>query len=97
MRFAALAWNNTGAVCHAQGNLTEARQSYEQALRLSREAGAQETLGMALANLAELDEDEFGLEEAIRILKDAGESAAAEHYQALLMAFRGRSGGSAHA
>ena len=97
LRFAALAWNNTGAVCHAQGNLTEARQSYEQALRLSREAGAQETLGMALANLAELDEDEFGLEEAIRILKDAGESAAAEHYQALLMAFRGRSGGSAHA
>jgi tetratricopeptide (TPR) repeat protein len=97
LKSAALAWNNVGSLSHQQGKLNEARSAYEQSLRLARQAGVQEVLGLALANLAELDQDEFGLEEAIRILQDAGESAAAEHYQALLASFRGRSGGSAQA
>jgi tetratricopeptide (TPR) repeat protein len=93
---AAMAWNNVGSLSHQQGRLPDARAAYEQSLSLSRQAGVQEVLGLALANLAELDEDEFGLEEAIRILKIAGQNTAAEHYQARLAAFRGRSGGSAH-
>jgi tetratricopeptide (TPR) repeat protein len=93
---AAMAWNNVGSLSHQQGRLPDARAAYEQSLALSRQAGVQEVLGLALANLAELDEDEFGLEEAIRILKIAGQNTAAEHYQARLATFRGRSGGSAH-
>jgi tetratricopeptide (TPR) repeat protein len=96
LKFAAIAWNNVGSVCHQLGRLDEARNAYDHSLELARQVGDQATLGLALANLAELDEDEFSLEEAIRILQDAGESAAAEHYQARLAAFRGRSGGSAH-
>jgi len=66
--------NNLGVLFHKQKQPDKARKEYEQALSLARQAGDQRILGMAMANLAELNLMYEAWVEALRILEEAGHS-----------------------
>ncbi|WP_117237835.1 tetratricopeptide repeat protein [Thermus sediminis] len=78
------AWNNLGALYHRQRRKEEAQAAYEKALELARQAGERLLLAAALANWAELRGDRAALEEAIRVLEEAGHQALAQRYRARL-------------
>jgi Flp pilus assembly protein TadD len=78
------AWNNLGALYHRQGRKEEAQRAYEKALELAQRAGEHLLLATALANWAELRGDRAVLEEAIRVLEEAGHQALAHRYRARL-------------
>ncbi|WP_448569681.1 tetratricopeptide repeat protein [Thermus sp.] len=78
------AWNNLGALCHRQGQRERAQEAYERALELAQKAREHLLLAAALANLAELRGDRAALEEAIRVLEEAGHQALAQRYRARL-------------
>jgi tetratricopeptide (TPR) repeat protein len=78
------AWNNLGALYHRQGQRERAQEAYERALELAQKAREHLLLAAALANLAELRGDRAALEEAIRVLEEAGHQALAQRYRARL-------------
>ncbi len=78
------AWNNLGALYHRQGQRERAQEAYERALELAQRAREHLLLAAALANLAELQGNRAALEEAIRVLEEAGHQALAQRYRARL-------------
>lgn len=87
----ALAQNNAGVVYHLQGDTSQAYTYYRLAIDSAREAGDMRTLGMGLANLAELTSDLDAWQEAITVLENSGYTNLAKGYQEDLQAFMGRS------
>jgi len=81
---AARAWNNIGVIHHLNNEVEKAKFAYNKALEIARLTGERRILGMFLANLAELTEDRDAWEEALNILKEAGQEEAIErHYRQL--------------
>ncbi len=76
----ARAWNNIGVIHHLQNNKKLAEQAYTEALKHARVTGEKRMLGMFLANLAELTENQDAWEEALTILKDAGQNEVIEQH-----------------
>jgi tetratricopeptide (TPR) repeat protein len=75
------AWNNLGVLYHHQQNIPEARMAYERALKFAQQTGERRMIGMFMANLAELNEDREGWEEALRILEQMGHKEEADQYR----------------
>lgn len=67
------ALNNLGAYFHLSGAVDQARQSYHQAWSLLRGSGNLRLLGFVLTNLAEIEDDLTGFDDALSLLKEAGE------------------------
>lgn len=78
------AWNNLGALYHRLGRAEEAEAAYRKALHHAQEAQEWLLMAAALANLAELKGDPATLEEAVRLLEEAGHTPLAERYRARL-------------
>ena len=78
---AAWGWNNLGVLFHTQERPDDARNAYEQALRLAQEGGERRILGMVMANLAELTGDVDAWQEALYILEESGHAEEAEQYR----------------
>jgi len=76
----ARAWNNIGVIHHLQNNKELAEKAYTEALKHARVTGEKRMLGMFLANLAELTENQDAWEEALNILKDAGQNEVVEQH-----------------
>lgn len=81
------AWNNLGALYHRLGRAEEAEGAYRKALQKAQEAQEWLLTAAALANLAELKGDPATLEEAVRLLEEAGHTLLADRYRARLSAF----------
>jgi tetratricopeptide (TPR) repeat protein len=75
------AWNNLGALYHRQGRRELAAEAYERALDLAQTAKEHLLLAAVLANRAELLGERASLEEAIRVLEEAGHHALAARYR----------------
>lgn len=78
------AWNNIGLVHHNRDDREQARPAYRRALALAHENAESYMIGIALGNLAELDEDFHGLREAIHYLRRSGHEAQAIAFEALI-------------
>ncbi len=78
---AARAWNNIASIWHRRDQLTEAQTAYRKALAFAEEAGETLMLAVVLASLADIDNDEAALEEALRLMRTAGHSHLAEHFR----------------
>ncbi len=76
----ARAWNNIGVIHHLNNNFDEAKFAYTKALEVARLTGERRILGMFLANLAELTENRDAWEEALNILKEAGQEEVIEQH-----------------
>jgi tetratricopeptide (TPR) repeat protein len=93
---AADAWNNLGAMYHKEGDLAKANTMYEKALANAQQMGERYLIGLILANLAELNEDQDAWEEALALLEASGHESEAALYREELPAdhpFRLRSEG----
>ncbi|WP_221091485.1 tetratricopeptide repeat protein [Deinococcus aquaedulcis] len=88
-------WNNLGALYHRTNQTAEAKHAYEQALTLAKKGGEKLLLGMVLANMAELTEDQEAFEEALRLIEKSGNPAIVARYQAVYQVFIARSSRSA--
>ncbi|GEM49955.1 tetratricopeptide repeat protein [Deinococcus cellulosilyticus] len=86
------AWNNLGKIYHEQGNKTQAKLAYDNALRFARKAGEVLSAAFVLANISELEDSPVALEEAILLLEQAGHTEWANDYRDTLKAFMERSG-----
>ena len=94
MSTSALAWNNIG-FCYEKNNLARAKEAYGRAFELAQQAGDQYVVALALANIAELDENFEAWEEAMHIFAVSGYSAEVNDYWTQLPAnhpFRAQSG-----
>ncbi len=76
----ARAWNNIGVIHHLGKNIKKAKNAYNKALEIARLTGEKRMLGMFLANLAELTENQDAWEEALNILKEAGQEEVIEQH-----------------
>ena len=78
--------NNLGVLFHKQEQVDRAQKEYEKALVLARQAGDQRILGMAMANLAELNLVYEAWQEALYILETSGHEDAAQTCRTGLLA-----------
>lgn len=78
------ALNNLGALYHRQGLRALAEEAYQKALDLAQAAREHLLLATVLANRAELLGDRASLEEAVRVLEEAGHHFLAARYRARL-------------
>ncbi len=81
------AWNNLGVLYHRAGRVPEAKAAYEEALQLAQKAQEWVLTATVLANLAELSGELSILEEAIKVLEEAGYAVLAERYRRRLEQF----------
>lgn len=82
----AIAANNLGLRHHLDGNLAQAKHWYRQSIDLTIRTGDIRLLGLALSNLSELEADLAGLEDALMLLTESGQSATVELIQRNLKA-----------
>lgn len=89
---AARAWNNTGTLYQRSGDVSQAAQAYQKAIHLARQAQDIRLLALALGNYAELVESLPVIEEALALLREAGQEDLVAYFEGQRQAFRGRSG-----
>lgn len=82
----AIAANNLGLRHHLDGNLVQAKHWYRESIDLTIRTGDIRLLGLALSNLSELEADLAGLEDALMLLTESGQSATVELIQRNLKA-----------
>ncbi|BBN94288.1 hypothetical protein DEGR_10210 [Deinococcus grandis] len=74
----AIAANNLGLRYHLDGNTHLAKRWYRKSIDLTFRTGDIRLLGLALSNLSELEVDLVGLEDALMLLNESGQSATVE-------------------
>ena len=78
---AAKIFNNLGVIYHKQEKISEAKDAYRNSLNLAQQVGEHYILGMAMANLSELDENFSAWQEALYILEQSGHGEVAQEYR----------------
>lgn len=89
---AARAWNNAGALYQMSGDVEQATLAYQKAITLARQSQDVRLLALALGNYAELVESLPVIEEALALLRDAGQDDLVAYFEEQRQAFMGRSG-----
>ncbi|GGO39261.1 hypothetical protein [Deinococcus humi] len=86
---AAKAWLNLGLLYHHLKRVSEERAAFESALLQARASGERVTEATALANLAELDGQPAGLEEALDIVRELQHAELEAEFTGMLEQLRG--------
>ena len=73
--------NNLGVLYHKQEQVENAKYAYRKSLTLAQQVGEHYILGMAMANLSELNDNFSGWQEALHILEQAGHAEVAQEYR----------------
>ena len=89
----ASAWNNVGVVQGKLGQDEAAERAYQSAMQAVRRTGEVKLMAAILGNLAELQDSLPLIEEAIILLRSAGEADLVAYFEAQRAAFMARSGG----
>jgi len=81
-------WNNLGVLHHRANRVSQASQAYHRALTAAQYSNERLVQANVLGNLGMLHRDPVAMEEAIRLLEEAGQFMTAAHQRSALNTLR---------